>query len=757
LTKTKVEQIKSLTEHAMSIITTYQEYDSMSAALYYMGAARFAFADIAFEAPPPKDLSEAELEVYRQLVDEKFRVPSEDAGRVRLQAALDKAKAEKRWSNWNSMALSAINERFPSGARSAPAETDGRAVIGVLDAEYVALKAANWVASEQKNVEMMNAKLDQAKALRDHARKVLAEHPQDEVAAAAEYYAGVAFLAFADLVYHMPAPNGLSADELHVYEQAAGEGMVIPSEDKGREALEASLQKATQDNRWSKWHSKMLGALNDTFGAAGLDQVFLTVDLPFSGPLSSRPISMGNSGESVKDVLDTADQAKLEAAVALLLVSDATQAQRALDELNALVTRHPDQAILHFNKGIAWMALGDDGHAREAWERALSLDVNFDSARRNIAVLDFRKGQTSDGLRTIQTGLKSNARSVDLQVAAIAALRAEMRYDEAIQQGKAALSVNSRAMPLFCELALVYIDTNQVDIAKFLIEKAVMDLGEASSAQAHAILGQIYSRKGDIGAALAEFQKAISIDPLQVSALRSLGSYYLDNRAYDDALPILTRAVAAEPRDSGSHLALAIVYRELGRLGDAQEEYKAALSVHAKHPEPWRNLTVRVGSDIKVYNAALELIAQSVHSQDGSADTVGITATGNVQSGVSNAAVDPSVVSSVVQRSEGSFQSCVEAGASRNRALAGTIVFGWSIASGRVVNISNIENSSGDAALGTCFASVIRLMRFDPSVNYTVGAYTFPISVQQAAPNTPVKATRKPASSSDLWGAPASY
>lgn len=125
LTKTKTEQVKALTDHGLSIIQTYQDYDSTAAALYYMGMARFAYADMAYDAPPPKGLTEDEADVYRQVVDEKFRLPAEDQGKARLQAALDKARQEKRWSTWNSKALAALNERFPADYPSERNESRG--------------------------------------------------------------------------------------------------------------------------------------------------------------------------------------------------------------------------------------------------------------------------------------------------------------------------------------------------------------------------------------------------------------------------------------------------------------------------------------------------------------------------------------------------------------------------------------------------------------------------------------------------------
>lgn len=125
LTKIKAEQAKALTDHAQKIIMTYKDYDSTSAALYYMGVARFAYADIAYDAPPPKGLSEDELDPYREGVSKALVIPNEDEARKRLVAALDKARTAKRWSEWNSKALKALNERFPSEFPSERNESRG--------------------------------------------------------------------------------------------------------------------------------------------------------------------------------------------------------------------------------------------------------------------------------------------------------------------------------------------------------------------------------------------------------------------------------------------------------------------------------------------------------------------------------------------------------------------------------------------------------------------------------------------------------
>ncbi len=313
---------------------------------------------------------------------------------------------------------------------------------------------------------------------------------------------------------------------------------------------------------------------------------------------------------TVKDPFEPDDRRQLDDAVAMLTTKDANKAQQALERLGPLASKYADQATVPYNAGVAWMIQGNEDQARKEWLRATAIDPALDKAWLNLGLLSQRAGRTDLALASFQSGLRYNNRSVDLQVAAINALREEKRYDEAIKQAKSALSVNSRAIPLFCNLALIYLETNQLDLAAFLLKKADNDLNGDSSAQLHATLGQVLYRKGFSGDAVLEFKQALDIDPFQMAALQFLGSYYLDNRAYDDATPLWERAAVTTPKDPGIHLNLGICYRGLGRFDDAKKEYELALQLDAKNAEPWRDLAVLYGDYMKSYDAALDAIGQ---------------------------------------------------------------------------------------------------------------------------------------------------
>ncbi|MBN1336402.1 MAG: tetratricopeptide repeat protein [Deltaproteobacteria bacterium] len=109
----KPEELEALKTHCLAVITRYQDFQWTSAALYVQAAAHFAYADMLFEAPPPKGFNEDQVAFYRETLD-KLRIPVEEKGRGFAEAALAKAREASAWSEWQDRTLSLLNERFPA-------------------------------------------------------------------------------------------------------------------------------------------------------------------------------------------------------------------------------------------------------------------------------------------------------------------------------------------------------------------------------------------------------------------------------------------------------------------------------------------------------------------------------------------------------------------------------------------------------------------------------------------------------------------
>lgn len=98
-------------QEAIEVIRKQEDYDSVAAARYFIGMSFFVFADMVGRLPRPVGLSDAEADVYRSVVDAQYRLPVEEAGRAMLQATIDQARSDHRWSTWNTRALTALEER----------------------------------------------------------------------------------------------------------------------------------------------------------------------------------------------------------------------------------------------------------------------------------------------------------------------------------------------------------------------------------------------------------------------------------------------------------------------------------------------------------------------------------------------------------------------------------------------------------------------------------------------------------------------
>ena len=94
-----------------------------------------------------------------------------------------------------------------------------------------------------------------------------------------------------------------------------------------------------------------------------------------------------------------------------------------------------------------------------------------------------------------------------------------------------------------------------------------------------------HRRAGEIGKAVALYQKVLARTPAHPDALREMGLAALETGASDVAEGLVTRAVQAAPRAAAGHIALGRVRAALGRPREAIASYRKALSISPKAAE----------------------------------------------------------------------------------------------------------------------------------------------------------------------------
>jgi tetratricopeptide (TPR) repeat protein len=75
------------------------------------------------------------------------------------------------------------------------------------------------------------------------------------------------------------------------------------------------------------------------------------------------------------------------------------------------------------------------------------------------------------------------------------------------------------------------------------------------------------------------FDHVLSVAPNSATTLNNLGSLYLTERRYQEAVEALTRAIAIDPRMANAYNGLGVAYAQLGQTGRAIEQWQKALAL----------------------------------------------------------------------------------------------------------------------------------------------------------------------------------
>lgn len=104
-------------------------------------------------------------------------------------------------------------------------------------------------------------------------------------------------------------------------------------------------------------------------------------------------------------------------------------------------------------------------------------------------------------------------------------------------------------------------------------------------AEAHANLGAIYQKKGDLTAALTEYQNAENLNPANVTTRLNMGTLYQAKKEYDTAIEAYDTILAVNPNYMLAYLYKAQCYKALGNKEAALQNYKLALNLDPKNEE----------------------------------------------------------------------------------------------------------------------------------------------------------------------------
>ena len=328
-----------------------------------------------------------------------------------------------------------------------------------------------------------------------------------------------------------------------------------------------------------------------------------------------------------------------------LLAGTKDEIQNAINDLQAVSTKMPDNAVVRFNLGRALLAKGSVAQGKVQFEEAVKLQPAYIPPRLALAELllrssDFSKAvqaaqeilmydSTNLGGRLIRTrgligiGELKQARAelnqtaqqfpnlaeARLQLAALDIAEKNYKGAEDTFRRLYAANQDPRAVTGLVE---TYMAQRQVDqAAKLLRDELAKSPGRL---EYRAMLGNVLLSKNDTEGAIAEYKKVLEGAPKSADIWQRLALAYHRSNNTQSALDSLKKAQESSPNDPSPVVQMAQIYETLGQRTSARPLYQQVLRLQPENPVALNNLAYMMADSGQDLDQALTM-AQKAKQQ----------------------------------------------------------------------------------------------------------------------------------------------
>ena len=299
---------------------------------------------------------------------------------------------------------------------------------------------------------------------------------------------------------------------------------------------------------------------------------------------------------------------------------------RAILDLQAVVTRAPDNAVARFNMGRAHAALGQGELARQMFQKAIELRPDYIMARLALAELQVSRGEFDTALKTAETVLAMDRGNVNASLIESAALMGQKKFADSRSRLDDMAKTNPNSPDVFFQLGVVNLAESkfkdaeasfrksyllnpansrgllgvvETDMAQNKTEEALQLLqSEADKApnrlEFRVTLAKAALRVGKYDLAIAECQKVIGAMDKKSreggSVYLLLGETYRRKGDQANAIPVLQKARELMPENGAVLTTLGLAFDQGGHPQEAKQVYEAAIKLDAANAVALNNL-----------------------------------------------------------------------------------------------------------------------------------------------------------------------
>jgi tetratricopeptide (TPR) repeat protein len=328
------------------------------------------------------------------------------------------------------------------------------------------------------------------------------------------------------------------------------------------------------------------------------------------------------ANQILKEDPNDSDARSLEASVML----DKGEVNRALGELQAVVTHAPDNPVAHFNLGRAHAMLGQWEQARQMFEKAIQIRPDYVLARLALAQLEVQRSEYDAALKTAQQILAIDHNNINAKLIESAAMMGEKKFGESRVLLDQMMKSHPGSPDVFFQVGVVNLAENKFKEAEDAFQKSyeldpnrsrgLLGLVETDMAQQKAdqamqrlqtalekspnrwdlrlALGNTAVRAGKYDLAIGEYEKLLnSLDKNsrgRGDVYLRIGETYRRKGDLNGAIINLQKAREFQPESVVVMATLALVLDKADRWTEAKQVYEAVLKLDNNNAVALNNL-----------------------------------------------------------------------------------------------------------------------------------------------------------------------
>jgi tetratricopeptide (TPR) repeat protein len=331
----------------------------------------------------------------------------------------------------------------------------------------------------------------------------------------------------------------------------------------------------------------------------------------------------------------------------------------AVESLQSALRNDPENAVAHYQLGLAYAQQQNEGRAESEWREAVRIRPDLIDAQRSIAGLELRRGDLEALLQTAQQIIKAQPYSPDGFLLKGIADLARQKYTDAQQDAEQAAQRSPQSPTPSIQMGNIqFAQKHFADAEKFFQQaldkdpssaEALSDLmnayiaekqPEKAVAAANAQIAKVpnnsnfydllgtalFNTKKDLPGAEAALRKAIELDKNNVDALEKLGKVKVQEGSADQALALYQQSIKDNPREVVFYILCGELYEAKKDWEQAKSMYQQALSVSPDHPLASNNLAYVIleqGGNVDVAMGMAQTARRGMPDSPNAADTLG--------------------------------------------------------------------------------------------------------------------------------------